>query len=112
MNLIWQADAVNHILRALSLAATPPRVLNVTGQEVLRVHDLAEALSKRLGSAVRFVGREQPTAWLSNASQSHQLFGAPPTSLDSMLDAVVAWLQAGGRLLGKPTHFQVRDGAY
>lgn len=112
VNLIWQADAVNHILRALPLAAAPASVLNVTGKDVLRVRDLAESLAARLNCNVRFVGEEQPTAWLNNASHSHRLFGEPPTALDSMLNAVVAWLKGGGRLLGKPTHFECRDGAY
>ncbi len=112
VNLIWQADAVNHILQALPLAASPASVLNVTGKDVLRVRDLAEALAERLECSVEFVGQEQPTAWLNNASQSHRLFGEPRTPLSSMLDAVVAWLKRGGRLLGKPTHFEIRDGAY
>lgn len=112
VNLIWQADAVNHILRALTLTSSPARMLNVTGKGVLKVRDLAEELAKRLDCEVQFVGQEQPTAWLNNAARSHQLFGEPPTAVEAMLDAVVAWLKAGGRLLGKPTHFQVRDGAY
>ncbi|MEM8670045.1 MAG: NAD(P)-dependent oxidoreductase [Planctomycetota bacterium] len=112
VNLIGQADAVNYVLRALSLAETPARVLNVTGKAVLRVRDLAEALAERLDCSVQFVGKERSTAWLNNATLSHRLFGEPPTPLSSILDDVVAWQKGGGRLLHKPTQFEVRDGAY
>lgn len=111
-NVIWQGDALSHIVQSLAHAASPPFVLNVTGPGVLRVHDLALALGRRLGREVRFQGREAPTAWLNNASLSHRLFGPPPVSVEQMMDWIADWLLAGGDTLGKPTHFENRDGSY
>jgi hypothetical protein len=32
--------------------------------------------------------------------------------IDTLLDWVVAWIRAGGHLLGKPTSFEKRDGRF
>jgi hypothetical protein len=32
--------------------------------------------------------------------------------LGTLLDWTAAWARRGGRSLGKPTHFEVRDGQY
>jgi hypothetical protein len=32
--------------------------------------------------------------------------------MDTALRWTAAWVQQGGRSLGKPTHFEVRDGNY
>lgn len=112
VNLIWQGDALRWIVRAHSLASSPPAILNITGSEILRVRDLALQLCERLGRPVQFSGKEAETAWLSNPSKAHQLFGKPSVSLEAMLDHTADWLLAGGPLLNRPTHFQTRDGRY
>lgn len=112
VNVIWQGDAIRHTIRSLPLASAPPFVLNVTGPEVLRVRDLAEGLARRFGCEVSFAGEEAQTAWLNNAARSHQLFGKPETPVDDMLDWIAEWVDRDGELLGKPTHFEVRDGKY
>lgn len=112
VNVIWQGDAIRHTIRSLALASAPPFVLNVTGPEILRVRDIASGLGSRLDCEVSFTGEEAPTAWLNNAGRSHQLFGEPKVPVDTMLDWIVEWLEQGGELLGKPTHFEVRDGQY
>jgi len=33
-------------------------------------------------------------------------------SLDTLLERVASWLRAGNPLLGKPTHFEERTGAF
>ena len=48
-NAIWQGDANAMTLRAFDHAATPPRVFNVTGPEVLSVRRVAERLGELLG---------------------------------------------------------------
>lgn len=111
-NVIWQGDAIAHIIQSLPRANSPPLVLNVTGAEILRVHDVARGFAERLGKEVRLEGTEAPTAWLSNASRSHQMFGAPKVSLNQMMDWIADWLKRGGPTLNKPTHFEVRSGGY
>jgi nucleoside-diphosphate-sugar epimerase len=112
VNIIWQRDAVAHTIQALELAAHPAVPLNVTGQDVLAVRDLARDFGELLQRPVTLVGKEAPTAWLNNASRSHQLFGPPPTTLPDMMSWTAAWLTQVGVTWGKPTGFQKRDGQF
>ena len=112
VNVIWQGDALAHTIQALSHASAPPFVLNVTGPGILRVRELAERFGQRFGKTPSIVGEEQPAAWLNDASKAHGLFGKPAVSIDQMIEWVAAWLEGGGSTLGKPTHFETRDGKY
>jgi nucleoside-diphosphate-sugar epimerase len=107
VNVIWQGDANSVCLRALEHCDSPPFVLNLTGAETLAVRDLAT----RFGTPV-FEGTEAGTALLSNAALCERLFGEPEISIDQAAVWARGWLEAGGSLLGKPTHFQVRDGRF
>src|SRR5699024_6676794 len=111
-NLIWQRDAIDHVIQCLPHAASPPRIMNVTGRDVVRVRDLAEAFGRRFGRRADVVGEEAPTAWLNNPQRSHALFGAPQTDLAQMIAWVADWIERGGETLGKPTHFENREGNY
>ncbi len=112
VNVIWQGDAVAHILACLPRATSPPLVVNVTGAEVLSVRDVAQRFAKRFGCDVSFSGNESATTWLSNPSLSHQMFGSPRVGVEQMIAWIAAWLQQGGTTWDKPTHFQTRDGNY
>lgn len=112
VNVIWQRDANSVALRSFAHCAAPPLVLNLTGTARLSVRELASELGERLGTAPRFAGRERDTALLSNASRCAELFGPPAMGIGAMLDAVGAWVKDGGRALGKPTHFEEREGAF
>jgi nucleoside-diphosphate-sugar epimerase len=112
INCIWQGDANDMILRALVLAKTPPQVLNLTGPAVLSVRGLAQRFGELFGKTVQFTGTEAATALLSNPAQACTLLGSPPTPLEAVIRWTAHWLQSGGRLLAKPTHFEVRDGRY
>lgn len=112
VNIIWQGDAVARAIQSIALASAPPGVINVTGPETLAVRDLAARLGRRLGRKPEFKGAEAPTAWLSDASRSVSLWGAPRVSVDQMIEWVASWLEVGGGTLGKPTHFEARDGKY
>lgn len=111
-HVIWQGDANARIIECLGRAAAPPAAVNVTGRERLRIRDLAQRLGELLDREVRFTGQAAPTAWIWNADRSYEWFGPPTVSIDEMLIATADWIRQGGESLGKPTHFEVRDGQY
>jgi nucleoside-diphosphate-sugar epimerase len=111
-NTIWQGDANAMALRAFERAASPPWILNVTGPEVLSVREVCERFGRRMGRPVRLTGSEAQTALLNNARRGLELFGPLRVSTDRLIEWVVDWVARGGRCLGKPTHFQARDGRF
>lgn len=112
VNVIWQGDANEAAIRSLLLCASPSVTLNITGPETVSVRWLAERFGELLGVSPVFTGTEQPTALLSNASTSHRLLGYPLVSLRQMIEWTAQWVDAGGPTLGKPTHFQEREGVF
>ena len=112
VNVIWQGDANALAVAALAHAASPPFVVNLTGHETLSVRALATALGERLGRAPVFAGEEAPDALLSDTTRMRTTLGAATTPLDAMLDWTAEWVRTGGELLGKPTKFERRDGAF
>ncbi|WP_159884231.1 NAD-dependent epimerase/dehydratase family protein [Paenibacillus puerhi] len=112
VNCIWQGDANEIALRALTVCSTPPTVLNVTGPETISLRRVAESIGARMGIEPVFTGHEAPDALLSNSGKCNQLFGYPKVSLNQMLDWVAGWVTEGGEMWNKPTHFQERKGNY
>jgi nucleoside-diphosphate-sugar epimerase len=112
LNAIWQGDACAIALRALDYLSSPPFVLNIAGPETLSVRRLAEEFGRFLDKAVTFLGCESPDALLSNAQTAHRLFGPPCIDTDQMVRWIAGWVGCGGTSLGKPTHFDVRDGRF
>ena len=110
-NLIWQGDANEIALRSLCRTLQPMVPLNLSGPKV-SIRAAALALAKRLGITAQFEGQESGTAWLVDCSRMNDWFGPPQVSLDQMLDATAAWVSQGRTSLGKPTHFEVRNGHY
>jgi nucleoside-diphosphate-sugar epimerase len=111
-NVIWQRDACEFILRGLEVTSSPPRIINVTGPERLSCRELCEQFGRIFGKPPRFHGVESPSALLSDARQSIELFGWPLMSIDDMLVRTAKWIERGGETWDKPTHFQVRDGKF
>ena len=112
VNLIWQRDANDYIIRAISLAKSPPAVLNVTGPETIPIRRLAEQIGKALGKKPEFVSREAPSALLSDASYAFSTFGPPQTTLEQMVSMIAKWVAAGKKTLNKPTKYDIRDGKF
>lgn len=112
VNVIWQGDANRIAIEALPLAASPPFVVNVTGRETLSVRDLATRFGQRLRREPQFDGQEGPDALLSNTSLMHATFAAPRTSIDEMIEHVASAVERKAPTLGKPTHFETRDGRF
>jgi len=111
-NLIWQGDANTMVLRSLPYAESPARILNITGFEIVSVRDIAYEFSKLFGVEPKLQGQESATALLSNAKPAFDLFGKPEMPLSTVMRWVAHWIRDNRRLLGKPTHFEVRDGKY
>ncbi len=111
-NVIWQGDANDIALQSLAHAGTPPFVLNLSGPELLSVRRLAEKFGEKFGKEPVLSGAEQDKAWIVDTSLQQQLFGYPSVPLPRLIDWTAKWLAQGQRSLGKPTHFEVRDGAY
>lgn len=111
-NTVWQGDASAMALRALTHAASPPWVVNVTGPEVLSVRTVAERFGERMGRPARFSGTEADTALLSDARRGLDVLGPLRVGTDQLVEWVARWVMAGGRSLGKPTHFESRDGRF
>jgi uncharacterized protein YbjT (DUF2867 family) len=111
-NVLWQGDANAMALCSLGHAASPPRVLNLAGPELLSVRRVAEEFGRLLGRQPVFAGEEAPDALLSNGQLAHRLFGYPRVPVGQVIHWTADWLRRGGPLLGKPTHFESRDGRF
>lgn len=112
VNVAWQGYVNAVTLRCLALADSPPRVLNVTGPETVSIRWLATRFGELLGKPPKIVGEEAPNVLLSNAAQCHKLFGYPQISVETLVEWVAQWVTSGGETLGKPTHYETRDGKF
>jgi nucleoside-diphosphate-sugar epimerase len=112
VNVLWQGDANEQALRLLKHCTRPTSPINVSGPHVLRVRTLVAEFGKRFGKKAQVTGSEAPTAWLVDTAQAQRLFGPPRVPLEAMLDWQADWIARGLPDLGKPTHFETRDGKY
>lgn len=111
-NCIWQGDANEMILRSLSLAQSPATIWNLCHPQILRVREVATELGRMLGKEPHFRSSESSTALVANANAICERLGEPSTSLREVMQWTADWVKGGGKDLGKPTHFEVRDGRY
>lgn len=111
-NIIWQGDSNAMTLLAFDRISSPPFVINVTGTECLSIREVSRSIGRLFGREPAFTGSEEVTSCLGDASTAHQLFGPPRVSTGQLIEWVADWVKNGGENLGKPTHFEVRDGKY
>jgi nucleoside-diphosphate-sugar epimerase len=112
VNFIWQGDASSQALRCLAHCETPTSPINVSGHEILAVRDLAAQFGELLGHAPVIVGKEEPTAWLTDTSHATKLFGMPIVDTERLIKWTADWVARAMPSLGKPTKYEVRDGRY
>ena len=112
VNVIWQGDANAQVLRCLRHCTVPATPVNCTGPETLSVRWLVEEFAARLGVKAQVSGQEAATALLSDTTLAGKLFGYPLVPLGAMLDWVADWVKHEQPAHGKPTKFEVRDGAF
>ena len=112
VNVIWQGEANQQALRLLAHCTAPASPLNVSGPEVVSVRWLAGEFGKRFGKRVEITGKEASSAWLVDTRAAQALLGPPGVPLAQMIDWQADWIARGMPGLGKPTHFETRDGKY
>lgn len=112
VNVIWQGDANEMAIRSLLHCESPAKILNVTGPETVSIKWLAEQFGTAFGIGPKFIGETQNTAFLSNASGAHKIFGYPRITLREMIEITAFWIKEGGTVFNKATHFQERRGKY
>jgi dTDP-4-dehydrorhamnose reductase len=111
-NVIWQGDVNDVVLRSMQICESPAKILNITGPEILSVREVAKEFGKLFNSEPEFVNEEAKTALLNNSEYAFHLFGRPKVSTPQVIRWIAGWINQGGDLLGKPTHYEVRDGKY
>jgi len=111
-NAIWQGDSNAMVLRALEHAASPPLAVNVAGPETLHVRWVVEQFGRLMDKPVHFTGSESSDAFLSNSGLGYKLLGRPRVSEEQLMGWIADWQLRGGPTLGKPTHFQTRNGKF
>jgi nucleoside-diphosphate-sugar epimerase len=109
---IWQGDANEAVLRALSLTAPEPTAWNLCRPDVDSVREVALGFGRLLGREPQFVGEESATALLGDPGRLVGELGAPAVDMNRMMPWIADWVRRGGRNLGRPTHFETRDGRY
>ncbi|MDP6442153.1 MAG: NAD-dependent epimerase/dehydratase family protein [Pirellulaceae bacterium] len=112
VNVVWLGDANAMTLRALALDPDAPQVINLAGEPIVSVRDVALRFGEMLGKQVHFVGAEGETALLNDGRGGYSHLGHPETDIDTMIEWTADWVGRGGERLGKPTHFEVRDGKF
>lgn len=112
VNVIWQGDATARVIQSLEYATIPPFIVNVAGPEVLAVRDVARELGRLFGVEPIFTGTESTDALLSNTAKARSLWGDPAVPAERLIAWVADWVASGGVTLGKPTHFEQREGSF
>ena len=111
-NCIWQGDANETAIRSLLHVSSDVFYINVSGPETVSVYSTAKKFAELLNKEALFCDEPMGEALISNCGKMAELFGYPSVSLETMIKWQAEWIRAGGRSLGKPTHFEEKKGEY
>ena len=111
-NIIWQGDVNNYALLSLQKTASPAEILNITGDGILSVKDVAQEMGAIMNKPVQLVSTGRDHSYLNDASKAFQYFGKPSVSSKELIRMQAEWIMLGGKSLNKPTHFEVDDGKF
>ena len=112
VNQIWQGDANAYLARSFPLCESPGCVINMTGEDVLSVRELAQKLGVLMGVEPIFEGTESETALLGDSRALFERLGKPAVLPDTIVEWVAHWVMKEGRTLGKPTKYESRTGEF
>jgi nucleoside-diphosphate-sugar epimerase len=112
VNVIWQADANEQIIRSLKETTSPANIINITGPEIISIRYLAKEFGKIFNIEPLFEGKEAESAILLNTVKSQGLYGYPKTTMNTMIKWIAEWVKSEGKTLNKPTHYETRNGKY
>jgi nucleoside-diphosphate-sugar epimerase len=112
VNVIWQGDANAMTICSLADCSVPEFTINIAGPEILRVRDVCERFGNLLGMIPHFSGTEAADALLNDGSKGRGRYGEPRVSAERLIEWIAVWVARGGESLGKPTHFETRDGQF
>jgi len=111
-NVIWQGDAVAHILRSLLQCTQPASPLNIGMRQPVRIRAVAQRFGELFGMEPLFQGAEQTMAWHNDCSEQARLFGEPLVDVETMIRWNADWLLRGMPVYDKPTHYEEREGVF
>ena len=111
-NTVWQGYANSVILGLFGKLEHDPMTINLTGPDKISVREVVDRFGQVFGIEPQFIGIEGETALLSDASSCMKLFGEPDITTEMLIEMTAHWIRKGGRLLGKPTHFETTDGKF
>ena len=111
-NVIWQGDAIDHILRSLCHGTTPSMPLNIGLPENVSIRDLAERFGQRFGKAPQFSAPEADDAWINDCSEAVRFFGEARVPLETMIEWTADWIERDMPTYDKPTKYERRDGEF
>ena len=111
-NVIWQGDATAQILRCLHHGTVPATAINIGAEKPAEIRYVAQRFGEIFGIEPIFKGEEADRAWHNDTAEAKGLFGSIAVDLDTMIRWNAHWLQKGGALYNKPTHYDQRDGKF
>ena len=111
-NIIWQGDSTAQILRCLQHATVPATAINIGAEKPAEIRYVAQRFGEIFGAEPIFEGKEADRAWHSDTAEAKELFGPTAVDLDTMIRWNAHWLQKGGELYNKPTHYDQRCGKF
>ncbi len=108
VNVIWLDDLMEKMIESYSVAAVPPKILNMTGTEKVSVRAIAERLGELMGKEPRFKNEPKGTNLLAKADEMARLLGEPKVSLDEGLRRVAESVMAREHPIDHPTQWEKR----